>query len=1283
MNTVMSAQHVNGHMSMGPSADAGNGTAADMGILAKIHEALLLIHNPHSANQARQEAQQFLEQVKDRDDAPLHGYNLATNKSQDPIVRHFALSLLEHAIKHKWGDYSVEQATALRQYVLQLSQGISTEDPPYLRIKIAVLWVEVAKRSWAADWMDMDALLLQLWQVQGSAVHKELVLQILETLSEDVFGGDDGVVSLRSEDLSRACVEIVTPHAVLISNFPDRDPTPAVRCNEEGWLPRIAQFLGQCLAGDLQNSDDLRNCTVRALSTLYSFMPWVVPNAMVATGCVPVLCQGLRASHVSVQKAALETMHAFYNRTSFTDTEFRNLVVPLYDRKYIELFTQLFQWSTVDAEDIDDDKYQFGKKLSETISFLGNYMDRRFAYLPSDNELVDFTGFLRLLLLITQSQSLVVSIPTLVTWTRLLNNGAIGPNIVHLADFMGPLMELCSSRQLRYENLPEDTQDPTFLLLHEDTDTIPERHAFLGNYRRYSASVIERIVVLKASEAIPHILAQTETTLEHLYNDQPAFSPANYYRHSTPSLRADAHATVVEAALRGFNKWKKSKPANEQEPAALENNLEAWATRLLAMKFEDPQISKRILQLLVTFSTTALDKNPNFMLKVLEHILMTWPAAQPEHKTYSDAVKDLQSESTVELHRLATKMPDDLLDVYDQIAAKVNEMGAAGTLDEKRHISYQTFLFSIIHRSSANRIDLPTRAVKLMEFITPIVNQWQDPNLCGALTSYAGFCELLALDKAQAYLARKRVHEVKDWGSVELDAEGQALQNDLETRQCALPLRPTKHFSCSSLEKLAEDSDAFGYSIEIWKDSLPIILSELLKFLSHAHASHIPDNWTGLSPEMRSIVDRVLTDRFWQAGISEGTKDDFYARVLHKKNTIEGLASTIRGSIRFIRDSCYVIIGSMSRLGVQFYGMDDLPGPLAHALFADSLSLSTHQMINLLGMTKYLVGNCPVELRDHFFPPVLEACFRQMDAKITSEWEKLDQQQTIQAEGETLTEEMKAESILRQLTHTAVLIVADLLDPSRTNPRDPEGRKFPTLRKFCLMHSSILEPLLLFSTHAIRMRDTRCCGIMLRVFRSVIPDYQPPKQSDTPQSEVAKAEAAAKSTADITPIPEETASVIREYISTNVLQACIQSLHEPYFVELHKEIASLIATILACYSPHTPTPRNVLLSLPGMQKAEVDKAIDRIIRPGQNSRYHRTVILDLLKDLKGVSVSEMGKLNKSLSLPSSSRKPHGKGKGRTQLAQGFMTTPQPAPGTSNNGLGDADALDGVAGLFAQ
>jgi exportin-5 len=121
----------------------------------------------------------------------------------------------------------------------------------------------------------------------------------------------------------------------------------------------------------------------------------------------------------------------------------------------------------------------------------------------------------------------------------------------------------------------------------------------------------------------------------------------------------------------------------------------------------------------------------------------------------------------------------------------------------------------------------------------------------------------------------------------------------------------------------------------------------------------------------------------------------------------------------------------MSRLDVDFYGFSELPGPLAHALFADADNLSSHQLIALLNVVRLMVDDCPVEVRTHFVPPILATCFAQMDIKISSEWEKLAHKQVAQSESDNLTEEMKEESILRQLTHTAVMMIGGFLDPAR------------------------------------------------------------------------------------------------------------------------------------------------------------------------------------------------------------------------------------------------------------
>ena len=282
----------------------------DSEVLSRMHQALEVVHSPYSANDARRQAQDFLEEVKDYSEAPLQGYSLASNKSQPPIVRHYALSLLEHAIRYKWQTYTDEQAVAIKNWVIELGQAVSGEDPTYLRNKMAQLWVEVAKRSWGAEWLDMDSILVQLWEIPDSAAHKELVLFILETLSDEIFNGDDPILAMREGVLSKACVEIFTPTSVLVEAFPNRAPGPDVRHGEEGWMSRLSNFLNDCNQASASSSSDVKSCTIKTLSTLLSLMPWAIPRAIARAQCVTVLTSALSSPVPEVQKVEYMHMHS-------------------------------------------------------------------------------------------------------------------------------------------------------------------------------------------------------------------------------------------------------------------------------------------------------------------------------------------------------------------------------------------------------------------------------------------------------------------------------------------------------------------------------------------------------------------------------------------------------------------------------------------------------------------------------------------------------------------------------------------------------------------------------------------------------------------------------------------------------------------------------------------------------------------------------------------------------------------------------------------------------------
>lgn len=264
----------------------------------QIRRALEVIHDARSSNSLRQDASDYLEKIKLDEEAPYHGYKLGADKSQAAIVRHYGLSLLENAVRHRWADYTADQSTLVREWELSLAQSVSDSDPFFIRTKIALIWVEIAKRSWALDWMDMDERLVRLWE--GPWASKELVLTILEALSEDVFGHEDAIAGLRGTDLNKACLDIFTPMAVLREHLPSRDTSINIRYGEEGWLSRVADLLDQCVTKSGSNEAE-KACAVKILLTLRSVIGWIVPKSISASRLITRLCQCLASPHLPIQ----------------------------------------------------------------------------------------------------------------------------------------------------------------------------------------------------------------------------------------------------------------------------------------------------------------------------------------------------------------------------------------------------------------------------------------------------------------------------------------------------------------------------------------------------------------------------------------------------------------------------------------------------------------------------------------------------------------------------------------------------------------------------------------------------------------------------------------------------------------------------------------------------------------------------------------------------------------------------------------------------------------------
>jgi exportin-5 len=283
--------------------------------ISQLVSALDIIHDPRSSNEARQEAYHFLEQAKLSPEAPSNGWALASNANQSAIIRHYGLSLLEHAIRRSWTSYSEQQALAIQGWIVQLAECVTDRDPPYLRNKVAYTWVEVAKRMWGKTWMNMDEMLFKLFQ--GSLVHKELCLNVLDALSDDAFRHLDPLEQLaatrtgeiKQAELSKACVQTFTPADILGKRGVHSQENPkfrqdysvSLRYGEEGWLVRLFDLVDFCLDNDVNNNGEVRSCAVKTLQTIRSVSSWQLSDALVRAAVVPRLCRGLASGCLPVQ----------------------------------------------------------------------------------------------------------------------------------------------------------------------------------------------------------------------------------------------------------------------------------------------------------------------------------------------------------------------------------------------------------------------------------------------------------------------------------------------------------------------------------------------------------------------------------------------------------------------------------------------------------------------------------------------------------------------------------------------------------------------------------------------------------------------------------------------------------------------------------------------------------------------------------------------------------------------------------------------------------------------
>lgn len=1218
----------------GADPPATNGADVDLAAeSSKILQALEIIHTPSTKNEVRKQASQYLESLKSNDAATSYGAFLGSDPSNPPLIRHYGLSLIEHTIRHKLHHQTESQNLQVREWVTELGKSLAENDPPWVRNKVAELWVELAKRTWALEWFDLDQYLVDFWS--GEARHKDLVLTILENLSDDVFVRDDSTAILRGPDLSGGLVEIFTSPDEFVGGLKVNNEVIRLRAGEEGWLARISKLLEISSSGDVASKQTALKC----LATLRSAMGWLMTATISHTNTMAKICSCLSNQDPDILIAALDCLVTLYSRGRLEDADVRMLVVPLCCTENIFALRDLYRKSVVGVDEIESPRYTISKKLSEMVSYLAGLLVH-----TSHDYIVDqdTSAFLEFMVEICQHESLIVSIPTTHAWVKILGSGKWRKSS-SVAACVGPLLRFACQRTIQYDLLGDDSDEPAVVFVNDEIELSTERSGFFLNYRRLCYQIIELICYTHMTQAIPYLVSQVDTELDALQQVDSTFSPAEFAQ-SRISIRLDAQFSNVESAFRGFFVWRTDHPEKrseeqEQTLTTIGTQIQAWSNNMLVQRdFNEPFAKQRMIKCAVDISNRALQQDDSYALKVLEHILKAFISDIPEYGPYSDAVQELHMYASRELRHLAVQHADYFITFYDQFETKLRDLSTTSYLSAQVQADLSASLFLIVQR--ATNIDDATRKARLWSFLEPLSLAWQDAGLQEVVSSFETFCQSQCFDQVGPFMLSIGASNLETWSTVPLDSRGLELQAEMGNRASKMPLRLTRTLLANSTDKLSHSSPVYTMTCELWSMILPHMVQGLLQIASYTHRLHDPSSWPNV-PADKKLISRVLRDRFWQSGITEGSKNDFYAMIKSSKKSLEGFASSVRNKLRLNIEQTYTILHSLSKLGETFYGVPSLAEAISQALIETARPLSAHHYTIFLSMVSRVVDDCPPLQRHQFLDQLLPTLLSEMDQKCTSDWQKLEGRDGLVVEqSDDLTLEMREESLLRQLTHKSASTVALWIDVSRNQQQEQQKRHSVSngvadaissnqrpqlMSSYIMSNSKVLPPLLLFYTHALSFKDTKSCTTVVLTLRSLVLELL--SRSFT-----------------IERLDDETAAAVREFLSTETLKAAITSLNDGYFAEQQRDIAALIATIWSSFGlpthvpatetdpaydrpPFTTAARDIILSLPGLTEERVDAAAKQLIPVRGHHRHERALILGLLEGFRGVRLSELGKID--------------------------------------------------------
>lgn len=1172
----------------------------------QILRALEVVHEPRSSNSERQEAQAYLETIKLNDESPFWGFQLALpeNYNKNYIVRHFGLSLLQHAVTKKFHTFDRTRALAVREWIVTLSSKTLEDDPHYVKEKLAFLWASVAKRVWGCylvkspetdeesekpvskddtedGWSSMDADLWELWH--ASTQTRELSLVILRTLFEDVYLLDDPVASKRTAILNQLSVLIVTPNSVLELIY---EPNPNISvCKHlaEGWFSVWSKFLLEVLSTNEFASSSVQLFVPKILSTFKTCLHWVQPSVLRNENIMNTLINILTVPDLKLKTLAVDCLHILFTRTYSNPEDFDFFIGSIYTTEGIKKLTQFFHSFEVDPDDIDEQAYALLKKTVEMIVSLSEYLN---VLLPSkcriEWEKADVDLYLHLVLTTTNHPSLIISGLSLQMWVTTLRFDELSSRDPVLNILM-ELLEIAANRIVNYSSLSEDHVSKKFLEL--DFDSALDSSSFLSNYRKFNEDIVRITVCKKPEEGMKWLESRLEAFFSSPLGNE-CITQSKLDEKSDAYNYGTSQFNIIENSIRGVSRWRIW--YNGEDFDARNNRLnslvEDLGERLLAMQLASPLLIRKQVQTMVQFAPLLKDVSP-LMFKVLEKILTTATFEYPPDISDDDKelIRDLRTSCGTELNRLAYIMPEALKKSFVELENVIANILASNKVSNHENVAFKSFLLVIASRSS-----IEDKEALFAKIVDPELMAWSAPETEKGLMDLHWFMERMGIVEIAQYFQRRNITANTNLLTAEMDEEGRVLKNRLKDHWSSIfPIRATRIFIQYSIEKLSHDSPEYLNLLRLWKPRVRPIIPHVLQLLTQIQAYHNPDNWHDLPESVQAFLRCSRMERFWQQGVSIESKETFIEESVKAALTLRDFADSVGHLIRYTREYAFLTIGSLSQLEDTLYEIPNIATSLWNALAGDTVGVTLHSWKHMINSClRSVVKNCPIKYVDIFMAELLPKALYDIDKLIVEKWEKV-YLKGLQLQGNeddaTLSEEMMEEHMLRQLTATVVRLLMDIVP--QFNAKSVTDTQF-ACKRLVTTNKEVMGAFLQICCHIITLKDTKCSFNTILVARNILPAIVL-KDND-----------------------------VDKYLCETFVKALLKVLMDDYFVETNSDAATALTTLYCALRSKNDYPARVLIdTLPNITALHVSN-FETLLVGSRSLRHQRAALLELIRIAK-------------------------------------------------------------------